>query len=250
MFSSVVTDHWTPENPGRPAGEGIRVVIDSSLGENHSVSVLTVSGGPEILAVTPERAGELSVAAAERVDAGCLAARIADAGITLNDPDYLFYLPLAEQAALRHEPVLGRTRQLRPDDENAFALFAGEAPEADMDEAFVELDHWLVFGTFVDGRLAAAASMYPWDGTRLADLGVITLPEYRGRGLGRAVVRAISAHAIAKGYEPQYRCQLDNAPSVALATSAGFTRFGEWRVIVADAPQDVRGPGPGPATPP
>ncbi|MET3770048.1 GNAT superfamily N-acetyltransferase [Marisediminicola sp. UYEF4] len=154
------------------------------------------------------------------------------ARITLNDPDYVFYLPVAEQAALRDEPALGGTRQLTSEDENAFVRFAGEAPEADIDEAFVELDHWLVFGTFVDGRLVAAASMYPWEGTRLADLGVITLPDYRGRGLGGATVRAISAHAIAMGYEPQYRCQRDNAPSVALATSAGFTRFGEWEVIV------------------
>lgn len=234
MFSSVVTDHWIPERSDRAIAEGVRVVIASSLSEDHSVSVLKVTGGPDILVVTPERADQLSLAAADRVDAGRLAARIADAGITLNDPDYLFYLPLAEQAALRREPVFGGTRQLRPDDEKAFVLFAEEAPTDDMDEAFVELDHWLVFGAFVDNRLAAAASMYPWDGTRLADLGVITLPEYRGRGLGRAVVRAISAHAIAEGHEPQYRCQLDNAPSVALAESAGFTRFGEWQVIVTD----------------
>jgi GNAT superfamily N-acetyltransferase len=235
MFSSVVTAHWIPATADRFTEHGIRVVIDSSLGENRSVSLLRVAGGEHILAVTPERAGELSLAASARVDAESLAGRIRDAGITLNDPDYLFYLSVAEQATLRDEPV-GSPRQLTSDDEEAFARFVAEAPEHDLDEAFVELDHWLVFGTFVDGRLASAASMYPWDATWLADLGVITLPQYRGRGLGRATVRAISAHAIARGYEPQYRCQLDNAHSVALANSAGFTNFGEWQVIVTDAP--------------
>lgn len=29
---------------------------------------------------------------------------------------------------------------------------AVDAAEDDLDEAFVELDHWLVFGTFVDGE--------------------------------------------------------------------------------------------------
>ena len=183
------------------------------------------------------------------MDAGRLAAKIADAGITLNTPDYLFYLPVVEQAALRNESVFGGTRQLTSDDGKALARFASEAPEDDMDDAFVEHDHWLVFGVFVDDRLVAAASMYPWDRTRLADLGVITLPEYRGRGLGRAAVRAISARAVALGYEPQYRCQLDNAPSVALAKLAGFTRFGEWEVIVSDANSDVLPPNPGAATP-
>ncbi|WP_394770678.1 GNAT family N-acetyltransferase [Lacisediminihabitans sp.] len=211
-------------------------MIDPALAENRSVSLLKLDGGADILALTPERAVGLSLAAADRVDAATLATRIAHAGITLNDPDYLFYLPLAEQDAVRHEPAFAGTRRLTSDDEKAFARFADEAPEDDRDEAFVELDHWLVVGTFVDGRLVAAASMYPWDGTRLADLGTITLPEYRGRGLARATVRAISAQAIAMGYEPQYRRQLDNAPSVALARSAGFVRFGEWQVIVSDAP--------------
>ena len=66
---------------------------------------------------------------------------------------------------------------------------------------------------------------------RLADLGVITLPEFRGRGLARATVLAMAADALERGYEPQYRCQLDNAPSVALALASGFRRFGEWIVV-------------------
>ena len=73
--------------------------------------------------------------------------------------------------------------------------------------------------------------MYPWDGTRLADLGVITLAEFRGRGLARETVLAMSADALRRGYEPQYRCQLDNAPSVALALASEFRRFGDRAVI-------------------
>lgn len=92
-------------------------------------------------------------------------------------------------------------------------------------------DHWLVFGTFVDDRLAAVASMYPWRDTHLADLGVLTLPANRGRGFAKATVRALSAAALNRGYEPQYRCQLDNVASAALAHSAGFERFATWDVI-------------------
>lgn len=231
MFSPVVTQHWIPGIPYHASGSGIRVVLDSSLSPNRSVWLLKVSDGPDVLALTPERARDLSLTATDSVDAGQLTARLTAAGIALNDPDYLFYLPVAEQATLGNEPIRDGTRELTPDDEAAFVRFTREVPEDEMAEAFVELDHWLVFGTFADSRLVAAASMYPWSGTRLADLGVITHPGYRGRGLGRATVRAISAAAIERGYEPQYRCQLDNAPSVALATAAGFSRFGEWKVI-------------------
>ncbi|QFG69058.1 GNAT family N-acetyltransferase [Ornithinimicrobium pratense] len=91
-----------------------------------------------------------------------------------------------------------------------------------------------MFGTFIDDKLVSAASMYPWSGTHLADLGVITLPAFRGRGLGRVTVRAMSAEALRREHEPQYRCQLDNAASVALARAAGFTRLGAWEVIDTD----------------
>jgi GNAT superfamily N-acetyltransferase len=229
VFSPVVIQHWIGGIPNE--ANDIRVVLDPSLRPNRSVSLVKVSGGPTVLAVTPRRASELSLSAARSVDTGELAARLAAAGITLHDPDYLFYLAEADQAALRTEAAYIGTRQLTMADGEAFGRFVRAAPEQDVAEAFVELDHWLVFGTFVDGALVAAASMYPWGDTRLADLGVLTLPGYRGRGMGRATVRAISARAIELGYEPQYRCQVDNAPSVALARSAGFALFGKWQVL-------------------
>ncbi|MBN9182793.1 MAG: hypothetical protein J0I66_07330, partial [Microbacterium sp.] len=51
----------------------------------------------------------------------------------------------------------------------------------------------------------------------------------------RATVRAISAEAMRRGYEPQYRCQRENTASIALARRSGFTHFGEWEVVVPTA---------------
>jgi predicted GNAT family acetyltransferase len=76
--------------------------------------------------------------------------------------------------------------------------------------------------------------MYPWAGKMIADVGVLTLPPFRGNGHARRVVRAISAHALAHGYEPQYRCQLDNVASAALARAAGLALYGEWDVISSE----------------
>jgi predicted GNAT family acetyltransferase len=73
--------------------------------------------------------------------------------------------------------------------------------------------------------------MYPWRGSDLADLGILTLPGYRGQGLGRRVIRAMSASALAEGFEPQYRCQVGNTASASLAVKPGFARFGTWSVI-------------------
>lgn len=210
------------------------VSVDPALSVNRSVSLVRVEDGAVVLSLSPARASELALTDGERVDGEDVVARLEVAGIALNDPDRLFYLTLRDQAALRDEVGGAETRRLTAADTASFEEFAGAAPEDDLDEAFVEIDHWLVFGTFIGDTLACVASMYPWSETRLADLGVITLPAFRGRGLGRATVRAMSAEALRRGYEPQYRCQLDNAASVALARAAGFTHFGDWEVIDAD----------------
>lgn len=231
MFTDIVTDHWLPARAAHVPEEEAFVVVDPDLPDNRAVSVVRVEDGPTIVAVSAANAARIGVDDGETIPADEATTRIAAAGIPLNDPDHLFYLPLEEQQAIAAETHGIHTRRLTADDAQAFADMVAAAPEDELDEAFVELDHWLVVGTFVDTRLAAVASMYPWGATHLADLGVITLPEFRGRGLARVTVRALAAEALARGYEPQYRCQLDNAPSVALAIASGFRRFGEWTVI-------------------
>lgn len=153
--------------------------------------------------------------------------RLAAAGMALNDPDALFRWGGGEATD-------ARARRLDAEDAAAFARFYAAASEQDRDDAWVEWDHDAVFGAVIDGEVMCAASLYRWAGTPIADLGVLTLPQARGRGLARAVVRAIAVHARAQGWEPQYRCQTDNAASLALARSSGFVRFGTWEVAVDD----------------
>jgi RimJ/RimL family protein N-acetyltransferase len=233
MFSQAVTDYWLnydATNESGSPGEH-HIVVDDTLPKNRSLMLLEPVGGDGILSLTSALAERLGLSGQTAVSADALAHALDVTALKLNGPDHLFYLPTQEQASVRSERVSPETRQLTDTDADAFADLAAQAPANDLDEAFVELDHWLVFGTFVGEQLVSAASMYPWRRTQLADLGVITLPAYRGQGLAKATVRAISAQALRQGYEPQYRCQLDNAPSIALANSAGFVRFGTWDVI-------------------
>jgi len=235
MFSRTVTDYWLPDavaGAAAAAGE-YRVLTDGSLPGDFPLMILETSDGGRVLTLTSAQARRLGLAGVSAVGDSALRSAMAAAGAVLHGADYLFYLPAEDQAAVRAAPVPAQTRPLTAADAEAFSQFAALAPAQDMDEAYVELDHWLVMGTFADGRLVAAASMYPWRGTKFADLGVITLPDYRGRGLARRTVRAISARALAAGYEPQYRCQLGNTPSAALARSAGFVQFGTWDVIAS-----------------
>ena len=235
MLSSAITALWMP-HAASPAAEGsFRVVVDPALAPTRSVSLLSLAAGPRFVTVTPSRATQLALTDGDAVELDDLAARIEAAGLELNGADHLYYLPVAEQEVLRRETAAAGIRELTAEDTALWDRFVEEAPEDDLDDAYVELDHWLVFGAIADGRIVAAASMYPWDDSTLADLGVITLPDVRGQGFARATVRAMSAEALRRGYEPQYRCQLDNAASIALAESAGFTLFGDWDVVATAA---------------
>lgn len=243
MFSQIVTAHWLPDPTAEPPPEplpatatasGYRVKVDGWLPTGVPLMVLETCEGGGFLTLTAAEARRLHLAAGSRPGPAELRGALGANGLALHGADHLFYLPLDEQLSVRAEVVPGGTRQLSTGDGKAFAEFVVGAPPEDMDEAFVELDHWLVFGTFAGELLVAVASMYPWQDTHFADLGVITLPEYRRRGLGRRTVRAISARALAAGYEPQYRCQLDNVASASLAEAAGLVRFGTWDVIACD----------------
>lgn len=228
MFSALISSQRLPA-AFEPCPDGeLLVVIDPTRSEKLPLSLLRLDGAAGVLSLAPYLAAQLGLVSDERLDRAELEARLERAGLELASADHLFHLPLSEQERLRAEPWGEGTRELTAADADAFAAFTALAPGDDLDEAFVELDHWLVVGTFRQQQLVSVSSMYPWGETAVADLGVITLPTFRGQGLGRATVRAISAAALSRGFEPQYRCDLDNAPSAALARSAGFARFGLW----------------------
>ena len=203
-----------------PVGVRLRVAITDELRDDRRLMILDVVGGAVEVVMTPAVADRLTL------DPDDLAGSLAAAGIALHGADFVYYFPHGDRPAL--DPAV---RVLTEADADSFATFVAANSEEDLDDAWVELDHWLVAGAFEGDRLVSAASMYPWEGSRLADLGVLTAPEFRGKGYGRSVVRGISALALERGHEPQYRCQVDNAASVALAESAGLARFATWDVI-------------------
>lgn len=245
MHSRTVTEHWLRQVPAdaMPSASGaLRVVVDDELSHERRLSLLEPVDGAGVVALTSAVAEALGLVGGGEVDRPSLEAALADAGMRLHGADHLFFLPAEAHGPLLQEPLPAHIRRLTEADAAAFAAFEAEASEGDLDDAYVELDHWLVFGAFVVDELACAASMYPWAGSTLADLGVLTLPRFRGKGIARQVVRAMSAGALSRGHEPQYRCQLDNLASVALARSAGLTRLGSWDVVAeedAGAAEDV-----------
>jgi GNAT superfamily N-acetyltransferase len=114
------------------------------------------------------------------------------------------------------------------------ALFAADTAALRQLAAACDADAWEhsgitfddphLFGLIVDGLVVAAARGRPgWGET--AHVGVVTHPDHRGRGYGRAVVSATTAQALAEGFIVLYQTALVNRPSVALATGLGYREY-------------------------
>lgn len=244
MFSPTVTAFWRSPLVGGDVlyQDGtLTVVSNAGLAPDRRVTVLTtVDGslgdvGEVLVALTPDVGALLKISTDQGLTAASVRAALQDVGVTLHEADCVFHFTQSAASDLLAQTDAPGVRRLTQDDAAAFAAFEAGATEQDLDDAYVELDHWAVFGAFEGDRLVSAASMYPWGDSRLADTGVLTLPEHRGQGHARRVVQAISRYAYSQGYEPQYRCQVDNTASRSLAARTGLTQLGTWEVVSPDA---------------
>ncbi len=228
MIPPRVIAYWQHLFRGREAfvAGAVSLAINGSLDTARAAMILTRDDGTVSVALQPSLAERAQLLDAGSISLPDLRTRLAASGIVLNDPDFLFY-----RTAYRPMLPMDAVRRVTEADRDAFDRFYRSASPQDRDDAWVEFDHSAVFGSFDGDRLVCAASMVPWPESPLADLGVLTLPDARGRGHARAVIAAIADHAVTAGYEPQYRCQTDNRASVALARSAGFGSLGQWEVI-------------------
>ena len=82
------------------------------------------------------------------------------------------------------------------------------------------------FGVVENGALVAAGRLTEWRGA-FADIGLVTHPQHRGRGLAGALTHAMARHALRRSDVARYRALTTNAPSLAVARRAGFEPYGE-----------------------
>jgi GNAT superfamily N-acetyltransferase len=114
-------------------------------------------------------------------------------------------------------------RQLSEADADAMStLHAANTPE-DVDEGYVEVTHQIAFGCFLGEQLVAAASGY--ERTGFLDIGVLTHPEFRKKGLGKAVVGALCDWANQNNMIAQYRHDVLNTNSGNVARSLNFQMY-------------------------
>ncbi len=139
--------------------------------------------------------------------------------IRINNIDKLFYLHLPDLKTFTLDECF-IIRKLVTEDEHYLNELNNSCSEEEVDNSFVEIDELGVWGCYFDNKLVAAAGFSDWG--LYGDLGVITHPEFRRRGLGKAVVSAACKEIFEIGRIPVYRCHITLFQSINTAKSIGF----------------------------
>ncbi len=112
-------------------------------------------------------------------------------------------------------------RKLGEKDKKAFLEFKEECPQEDLEEGQVSFADPIVIGCFDGKRITAAASYWFW-GNGLADIGVVVQPEYRKKGIGRAIISRLAGYGLELDRINVYRHNALNSASHNLALSLNF----------------------------
>lgn len=234
VFNECIDAFWQQKFSGNRRiyeGDDLQIAVSAELDDEQGMILVPTDGRSRIV-VQGEVARRLRLNETNAWSMTAFLDRLSASGGELCGADHLFYYPASVLADLSAHVLPERVRLLTATDRAAFEAFRAAMPEDDFDTASVELGHWRVFGAFEQDRLVCAGSVYAWWESCLADMGVLTLPEFRGRGHARGVVHAMSMAALGDRLEPQYRCQLDNPASAAVALALGMCLYGTLDEIV------------------
>ncbi len=116
------------------------------------------------------------------------------------------------------------SRLLGAADDAALRRLAGRCAPLEWEHSGIEFGHWPIFGCFRGDDLVTAGTLKNWS-ELLRHAGIVTDPAWRGQGYGKAVVSAMTEHALAEGAIPQYRTLESNLAAVGIARSLGYQRY-------------------------
>lgn len=238
QFAEAIHHYWQTPFQGYSAYSDthLQVIVTPDLDADEAVTILhTVSDALTRVALLPSIAQALH---AKDVLCGNtplseeqLRTALRDLGIVMHGADHLFYVPISQRDTWLQEPETAFIRQLTDDDAMRFAELEYQTSDDELDQAQVALEDCAVFGVLdANSALLSAASIYPWGNDSIADIGVLTLANARGKGHATRLLRNVGRYVMTHRCELQYRSQADNHASLALAKASGLALLGYWEI--------------------
>ena len=231
-FSTKAQSFWneTFEFPKIFENSDVLVRIKEDIGSRHPIIKLHRSDGRVFIIMTSEFSKKLLVTTNSTLFD--IETALYQNSMKWYSEDALYYLADEKEKILMNDSDAEDVRQLSESDISLFQNFESRNTEDDLEGVEVELDNEAVFGQIENESLNCVADYYRWSNKNVADIGVLTAPDSRGKSIATNVVKALSRHALENGLLPQYRCQLDNFGSIKVAEKAGFKYYGLWTVGV------------------
>jgi GNAT superfamily N-acetyltransferase len=152
-----------------------------------------------------------------------------------------------DPARFRPHPA-PEVRAIRASDASAIEILRAACRAEDWEAASLKLESPGASGWFQDDSLLAAASLTDW-GPDTVGPDVLTHPERRRAGSGKAVVSAVVSHALEAGKVLTYQTLMENQPALGIARSLGFEQYAS-HVAVRLGPQGSTMRGSRSAMPP
>jgi RimJ/RimL family protein N-acetyltransferase len=116
------------------------------------------------------------------------------------------------------------TERLSPADAPAINELAESCTRLEVHLADVRAEHPVVYGSRANGTLVSAAS-FLFEDDLIADAGVLTHPQFRNHGYGRAAVSALCRWGLQHERVIQYCALCTNQPSLRIADALGFSEY-------------------------
>jgi len=113
-----------------------------------------------------------------------------------------------------------------PAEDDRLAALRKDCGEEEWAEAGFIFDRGVVYTLERNGIVVAAGNLTPFR-AQFADVGLITHPDHRGRGIAKQLASRMIADALPAAGVVRYRALSANAPSIAVARSLGFVARGE-----------------------
>jgi len=128
--------------------------------------------------------------------------------------------------AAHFRPVAGGAGRRLDRDDSLLAGLRQACGETEWAEGGFADPDGLIYGIEEDGCLAAAGNLTSFRGYP-ADVGLLTRPDARGRGLATRLAVQMIADALPPAGIIRYRALVTNSPSLAIARSLGFVGCGQ-----------------------
>jgi GNAT superfamily N-acetyltransferase len=123
--------------------------------------------------------------------------------------------------AFKQEHLIEAFEVVRTNEDSFRNMQGTVIPSNFWDSAEDFCSHGVGYSLYHDGELATTAySAYLFEGE--LELGMETVPAFRGRGFAQYTCAALIDYCLERGYEPIWACKMENVPSYRLAQKLGF----------------------------